>query len=50
MGWAHVSASMEGPEGGVDSLGFCFSRVELAVPAAKPVRQEGVRLASCTAH
>lgn len=27
---------MEGPEGGADSLGFCFPWVELAVSAAKP--------------
>lgn len=29
-------ASTEGPEGGVDSLAFCFSCVELAVFSAKP--------------
>lgn len=28
-------ASLEGPEGGADSLGFSFPCVELAVPAAK---------------
>lgn len=50
MGWAHPSASTEGPEGGVDSLGFCFSCVELAVPAAKPICREGARLAACTVH